>query len=157
MANRTSTKTKQASKQTNQAPATTTMLLQVPDDVQPLPTDAATKRVQDAYAGARNATRIGLSDFSHGRKWREDLAQAELIEIVDRTETAGWLISDNSLALLMERIENLEEELEQMHIEAIFAARASRNNWLEGEDLAKAAKKSAKQRRNAIEKAVRGC
>ena len=112
------------------------------------------KRVQDVYEGSSKANRIGLSDFSHGRKWREDLADASILEIVDRTETAGWLISDDGLNSLVGRIEELEQELEQARVEMIFAARAYRDTWLEGTELADGAKKSAQARRAAIEEAA---
>ena len=114
------------------------------------------EQIQRAYAGSRKANRIGLSDFSHGRKWRDDLASARIIEIVDRTETAGWLISDNGLGSLIGRIEELEDELEQARLSALFAARAKRENWAEGEALAEAAKASARSRRAAIEEAADG-
>ena len=112
------------------------------------------ERVQEAYAGSRKANRIGLSDFSHGRKWREDLANASILEIVDRTETAGWLISDDGLASLVSRIEELEDELEHARLAAIFAARSDRDSWAKGDALAEAAKASARARRKAIEEAA---
>ena len=112
------------------------------------------ERVQDAFAGSRRANRIGLSDFSHGRKWREDLADASILEIVDRTETAGWLLSDDGLGSLVGRIQELEDELEQARLAAIFASRADRDSWARGDELAEAAKASARARRKAIEEAA---
>ena len=112
------------------------------------------EQVQRAYTGARQVGRIGLSDFSHGRKWREDLADTAVIEIVDRADTAGWLVSDEGMNSLIERIETLEEELEQARLSSIFAARAGRSDWKEGHSLADAAKKSARKRRAAIEEAA---
>lgn len=111
-------------------------------------------RVKDAYAGSRKANRIGLSDFSHGRKWREDLAEASILEIVDRTETAGWLLSDDGLGSLVSRIEELEDELEHARLAAIFVARSNRDSWKKGSELAEAAKASARVRRKAIEEAA---
>ena len=114
------------------------------------------ERVKGAYTGSRRASRIGLSDFSHGRKWRDDLGKASVIEIVDRTETAGWLVSDEGMASLVGRIEALEDELEQARLSALFAARAGRADWKSGAELADAAKKSARARRASIERAARG-
>lgn len=113
--------------------------------------------VHEAYAGSRKAARIGLSDFSHGRKWRDELVSSPILEIVDRAETAGWLISDDGLGSLVRRIEELEEEIEQARLAAIFAARSSRDTWLERDDLAAAAKASARARREAIEDAANAC
>lgn len=113
-------------------------------------------QVQNAYIGSRKANRIGLSDFSHGRKWRDDLAEKGVLEIVDRSETAGWLVSDESMGSLVDRIGTLEDELEQARLEVLFAARAHRDSWMQGEELAEAAKASARKRRKSIEEAARG-
>ena len=112
------------------------------------------ERVQDAFAGSRKANRIGLSEFSHGRKWRDDLNDVSILEIIDRTETAGWLISADALESLVDRIDELEEELEHARLAAIFAARADRTSWKEGDELAMDAKASARARRKAIEEAA---
>lgn len=113
-------------------------------------------KVQSAYIGTRNVGRIGLSAFSHGRKWRDDLNDASILEIVDRSETAGWLISDEGMESLIGRIEDLEIELEQAHISSLLAAREGRNKWTRGEKLASAAKASAHKRKAAIEEATNG-
>ena len=113
------------------------------------------EHVRETYTGSHKASRVGLSDFSHGRKWRDDLAEAVVLEIVDRTETAGWLLSDEGMGSLVERIESLEAELEQARLSAIFEARAHRESWAQGEQLASAAKASGRARRKEIEEATR--
>ena len=113
------------------------------------------KKVEGVYLGARSVGRIGLSDFSHGRKWRDDLENALVLEIVDRTDTAGWLVSGAGMDSIMEHIARLEDELEEANVRALIAAREGRSSWKSGSELAEAAKKSARVRKQQIEEAAR--
>lgn len=117
---------------------------------------ATLNAVSSQWRQSRSGRRIGLSDFSHGRKWRVELDEAGFMEIVDRGDTVGWLISDDSLGELVQRIDALELELERAHVSAILAARAERDEWAEGPELANAAKASFSSRADLIEEVVDG-
>lgn len=98
------------------------------------------QKVEDVCAISRSHHRIGLSEFSHGRRWRDDLHEQGIIEIVDRDKSAGWLISWECLNALTLRIRELEEEQERQAIEALIADRRNRTAWKQGEELAAGAK-----------------
>ena len=98
------------------------------------------QRVEDVCALTRSHHRIGLSEFSHGRHWRDDLHEQGIIEIMDRDKSAGWLISWECLNALTLRIQELEEDRERQAIETLIADRQDRTNWKRGNELAESAK-----------------
>lgn len=98
------------------------------------------QKVEDVCALSRSHRRIGLSEFSHGRKWRDDLAESGIIEIVDRDKSAGWLISWECLNALTLRIQELEEEQERREVMALVESREDRIDWKKSGELAEGAK-----------------
>lgn len=84
--------------------------------------------------------RIGLTDLARSKDWREALLVHEIVEVVDRTETAAYLVSPDGMRALMEKISALEEELEQAEIDALFSAREDMDDWSSGNVLASKAK-----------------
>ena len=112
------------------------------------------QKLENAWTQATTTRRIGLSDFSHGRKWRDELEESGLMEIVDRDKTAGWLVSQDSLAALMEHVNELEKELEQIQIAALFSIRENRDDWSKGTELADKAKESFLTRKASFKEIV---
>lgn len=96
-------------------------------------------RVESSWASSRESHRIGLSDFTHGRKWRSELAECGTMEIIDRDRTCGWILSCECLDALMLRVAELEDELEQAQVAALIAERADKAVFRSGEELAEAA------------------
>ena len=47
-------------------------------------------------------SRIGLTELSRSNAWRKALEQRGLLEIVDRADTAGYLVSVDSLNEMLE-------------------------------------------------------
>lgn len=108
------------------------------------------ERINGSWNQARRGRRIGLSDFSHGRKWREELEDAGVMEIIDRGDTAGWLVSDEGMGSMLDYIGLLEKELESAQIEVMYKSRAEHAQWMDGEELAEAAKSSLIGRETAL-------
>lgn len=100
--------------------------------------------------------RIGLTEFARSKKWRSELAEHDTIEIVDRGETAGFLLSPDGMESLLGTIDSLEKEIERMQIDSIFEARRQSEKPLTGTDLAKKATDSFLSRKKAMERAVNG-
>jgi len=79
--------------------------------------------------------RIGVTELARGTAWRDKLAEHEILEVVDRGATAGWLLSQDGMASLLDTIAHFEEEAERAQVACLVHARASRNNWKTGDDL----------------------
>ena len=96
--------------------------------------------------------RLGVTDFARSKKWREDLIESDVIEVVDRTETAGYLISPAGMKSIISRINELEKELERARVDALFDARKDIQNWTTGEKLVE----NALQNLDELRKHIRG-
>ena len=100
--------------------------------------------------------RLGLTDLARSRQWRDDLLAYDIMEIVDRMDTTGYLISARGMHALLDAITSLEEELEQVQIDALFAGREHLDNWEQGDALARKAKQSLKIARKTVRKSTDG-
>ncbi len=94
-------------------------------------------RSRATWANSRESARIGLSDFTHGRKWRSELVEVGTMEIIDRDKTCGWILSCECLDALMLRMGDLEERLERAEVAAIIAERAEKAHYASGDEAAR--------------------
>lgn len=117
---------------------------------------AILERVSKIEKQAQPTNRVSLTDLSRSRKWREDLFEYGIIEVVDHSETAAWLLSDSDMSLLLGTIDSLLEEVEALQVNALIDARSQRTDWQSGDKLANKAKASLKKRRAAMEKVLDG-
>lgn len=79
---------------------------------------------------------ITVTELARGKEWRRELPEVGMMEVTDRGETAGWLVSQEDLEAFVYAIVSLEEELEERSIAAIFEARPPETrNWMTGEEL----------------------
>lgn len=88
-------------------------------------------------AEAKN--RLGMSEFARGRTWRPVLQEAGCVEVTDRSDTVGVLMAPDYAKGLSAYIRQLEDELEQAHMEALFELRRDYSAPASGADLAQAA------------------
>ena len=84
-------------------------------------------------------SRLGLTDLTRSKAWRQTLDENDILEVVDRTETAAFILSPETLDSITTYIEALEEELEEIRIDALFDTRKNLNDWTSGEELAQKA------------------
>jgi hypothetical protein len=84
--------------------------------------------------------RIGLTDLTRSKGWRDDLTAYDIMEVVDRNDTTAYLVSLEGMRALMDEIDSLEEEIERMQIDMLFAKRQQMNDWSSGKSLATKAK-----------------
>lgn len=103
------------------------------------------------------ATRITVSELARGKGWREDLPERGIIEVTDRTQTIGWLLSDERVNGLLALIDELTAELEERQVRDMLAARAGYQDWRVGDDLERTALESLDKRVAAMGVAARGC
>ena len=79
-------------------------------------------------------SRIGLTELSRSNAWRKALEQRGLLEIVDRADTAGYLVSVDSLNEMLDVINALESEVERLTIQQMFTVGAGKPEAAQGED-----------------------
>ncbi len=97
---------------------------------------AVVGRMQTLQAASGSKSRISLTELARSNKWRSALKDRGVLEVVDRTDTAAFLVSQQGMADLLGTIEDLESQLERAEIASMVNARAGRQNWLSGEELA---------------------
>lgn len=105
-------------------------------------------------AGVKATRRVNVTELARGKAWREQLPECGVMEIVDRGTSAGWLVSDSGMDAMIDTIEYLEERLEQASVAAIVNARRAYDDWMEGDDLAKAALAVLDERGDEIKAAL---
>ena len=97
--------------------------------------------------------RISVTELSRGNEWRAQLPVAGVIEITDRGDTAGWLLSDEDMRSLVESIALLEEELERAQIATLFKSRENSKPQT-GKALKNAANKAFAARKSQLREIV---
>ncbi len=95
-------------------------------------------------------SRIGLTELSRSNAWRKALEQRGLLEIVYRADTAGYLVSVDSLNEMLDVINALESEVERLTIQQMFTARGDKEQWETGSELSQSAQESLKRRKEKI-------
>lgn len=101
------------------------------------------EKFQDMIA---SPARVGVSDFSRSKAWRERLPEMGCFEVVDRADTVGYMLSPAYAEAIGERLADLEEQLERAQIAAMFKAREGYTDFRSGADLAEAAMRSFNER-----------
>ena len=85
--------------------------------------------------------RIGVTDLSKNTKgWKKELKDKGVLEITDRNDTTGYLISKDKLNELVTELEKQENLIEELTIAMMFDERASSAKWQSGKKLATASK-----------------
>ena len=82
--------------------------------------------------------RIGVTELARGTAWRKRLADCKILEVIDRGSTAGWLLSKEGMASLLDTISYFELEAERAQVAYLVETRSSYNDWKAGEDLHRA-------------------
>lgn len=109
------------------------------------------ENVEKIRRGFEVGSRVGVSQLGRSTQWRSDLERLSALEILDRNQTAGILLSPSVYKSLLEYLDNIDTVLEQAQVEQLFEQRKE-IHWTSGEDLATKAKASLKER----EKHIRG-
>ncbi|PSR19928.1 MAG: hypothetical protein C7B44_15325 [Sulfobacillus thermosulfidooxidans] len=107
--------------------------------------------VQTILGGVEIGSHIGITEMQRQTKWRETFNESKILEVLDRNETFAVLLKPELLRSLRFYIEQLEQEVEQLQLDVLFAQRQGTMNWTTGTDLKDKAHASLTARRqNAI-------
>lgn len=89
-------------------------------------------RFQDMVGGP---IRVGVSEFARSKSWRAELPEVGCFEIVDRNGVVGYMIAPDYAVSLANRIAELEQQLEQESIAAMFSTRSDRSETKTSSEL----------------------
>ena len=112
------------------------------------------EQFEDLKAKSRKIPRVTYTELARGKEWREELPECGIIEIVDRSETSAWLVTDEYLYGIVSLVDELLDEREERQIQDMLAAREGYQDWREGEELASAAKVSLHARLDEMKAAA---
>ena len=115
---------------------------------------ATAERLSDVRSRIYDDGRVSLSEFARGKGWREKLERNEFMELLEHGERTAWVISEEGMRQVVDYISELEEQNERSSIRAMFEARADREDWMSGAELARAAKAYFLENENALAKAA---
>lgn len=105
------------------------------------------ERIRNGFA---LGSRVSVTQLGRSTKWREELEQMTALEVVDRNQTAAVLIKPEAYIAMLNYINEMEVELEQAQVHALFARRENMNNWAPGDDLQEKALESLEKRKAEI-------
>ena len=83
--------------------------------------------------------RIGVTELARSRDWRDGLASEGCYEIMDRSDTVGFVIAPECAEAMSQVISQMESELEEYRIKEMFDARDDYGEFLAGRELVDAA------------------
>ena len=99
---------------------------------------ATLERVAEMRSAVARKPRISMTDMARDTSWKKTLPEEGIIEITERGETAAWLVSDESMAALMEELAELEAAVEYYEVQHIAARREAGFRPLSGDELLQA-------------------
>lgn len=117
-------------------------------------TMGAASRAANIRSKIHDDGRVTLTDFARGKAWRKKLADNGVLELFDRSGRVAWIVSEKDMASMVDHIAELEEQMEAESMAAMLEARKDHDNWLSGDELAKAATRSLESRYAALVEAI---
>lgn len=112
------------------------------------------RRVCSIVDGQR---RLGVSDFARSKEWRTKLLDEGCLEVVDHSETIGYVMAPEYASALTSYIRELEEELENAHIRMLFDLREEYAEFLSGEELAQKALENLEANQAQVKEFLDAC
>ncbi|RSX52237.1 hypothetical protein D2E25_1650 [Bifidobacterium goeldii] len=89
---------------------------------------------------------ITLTDLNRSNAWRSQLADNGIVEVMDRNDTAAYLLTPQALYDLVDAVRERDAEIETMSVRAMFEARKHRTDVKTGSELREAAQESLARR-----------
>lgn len=112
--------------------------------------DEFLKDVDTVLGGFELGSHIGITDLQRKTSWRKDFDETKMMEILDRNEPFAVMLKPEVFQALRKYVRELEEQIEELQLDALFARRQDNMNWSTGEDLKKKAKESSHARIDSI-------
>lgn len=106
--------------------------------------------VETVRTGFALGARVSVTNLGRSTQWRKDLQTWTMMEVVDRTQTAGILMKPEAFTAMLQYIAEVEAELDLVQMNLLITHRESMQNWTAGEDLAARAKQRMVERQETI-------
>jgi len=111
-------------------------------------------QVDEIRSAVTLTPRIGVTELGRSTGWRDQLKDHAILEIVERADTVGYLISYRGMIDLLDEMEALEEAADQASVAAMVEVRGSAGHALAGEELAQEARQRLRQRHAKMSEAL---
>ena len=111
------------------------------------------ERIDSLKRASNPIGHITVTDLARSKEWRKELPKVGVMEITDRGETAGWLVSEKDIEAIVYAVIELEKELEDASLSAMFQERphADLSSWKSGDQLKAGALEYLSERGGEIE------
>lgn len=107
-------------------------------------------KVEKVRNGFKMGSHVGLTKLGRSTHWREKLEAQGALELLDRNETAGVILEPKVFEAMLNYMDEIDEELEQERLAALFERRKNTIEFLSGEALATKALVNFKERQQHI-------
>ncbi|MBT1162558.1 hypothetical protein [Bifidobacterium sp. SO1] len=108
------------------------------------------ERADALQVAAQKGSRITLTDLSRGNKWRQELSDKGILELVDRSDTMAFILSADAMKELLDELDRSEAELETLSAQELFDARKNRTTLQSGQALENTAIASFENRKKQL-------
>jgi len=114
------------------------------------------KDVETIRRGFPLGGRVSVTNLSRSTEWRKELQEYKMLEVVERTQTAGVILLPEVFMAMLKYMEELEAERDQSEMNLIITLREQMQDWKTGTELAEKAKERVRERRQEIREALNG-
>ena len=99
-------------------------------------TEVLLEQTNNIRAKAVSQPRVSVTELARSNKWRQTLVKDKVMEVIDRGNQVGWLLSPEGMQAMLDTMDYFETELERVQIAYIVAQRDTDGaQWLSGEEL----------------------
>lgn len=113
------------------------------------------EEVSSVLGGFALGSHVGVTELQRTAAWRDKLNQMKMLEILDRHETFAVMMKPELFDALRTYVSALEEQVEQLQLDRLFAHRAHAN-WQSGEELQASVLSSFEKRRDEFRDILHG-
>ena len=114
------------------------------------------ERAEAMREASKEDSRVTLTDLSRSNAWRGRLSDKGILQLMDRSDTAAFIVSVDAMNELLDSLDDYEEQLETASVRELFEARRNRTESQSGSALAAAAADSFDRRYDALRHIIDG-
>jgi hypothetical protein len=105
--------------------------------------------VETVRTGFALGARVSVTNLGRSTQWRKDLQTLTMMEVVDRTQTAGILLKPEAFTAMLKYIAEVEAERDLAQMDLLITRREHMQSWTAGENLATQAKQRMHERQES--------
>jgi 5'-deoxynucleotidase YfbR-like HD superfamily hydrolase len=97
------------------------------------------ERAEAMLEASREDSRVSLTDLGRSNAWRRKLSSKGVLQLMDRSDTAAFVVSVDAMNDLLDSLDEYESQLETASVRDMFEARKHRTDIKSGNGLRDAA------------------